>query len=234
MKNAIILFTRLPIEGKTKTRLQKVFSPKECAKLHIAFLKDLNTCFSNLDIDYFIYYTPDKDNKLLVDIFQKAKAYKLQEGIDLGEKMYNAIFEVLESGYDSCVLIGSDIPQINSKDFFRAFDDLNYTDIVLGPTLDYGYYLVGMKKPYLEVFKNQVYGEGSVLKNTIESIKNANLEYKLINSHLDIDEPEDVFNYSQKMLLNEVDKGSFTSLYIELLMKEYETIWSELKDYESM
>lgn len=234
MKQAIILFTRLPIAGQTKTRLQKIFSPDDCAGLHKAFLKDLSICLELTELDYFVFYTPNGDDKDLRNIFEYAIDYKLQKGSDLGEKMYNAISSVLESGYESCVLIGSDIPQIEAKDFFVAFEELRYSDIVLGPTLDYGYYLVGMKKPYLEVFKNQVYGEGSVLKNTIEAIKTANLSYKLISPHTDIDEPEDVFNYSQKVLLNEVDRDSFTAKYIERLMKEHEELWIELKDYESM
>lgn len=234
MKQAIILFTRLPIAGETKTRLQKVFSPKQCANLHRAFLKDLSRCLKSTELDYFVFYTPKGDYEELRDIFKEAKNFKAQYGADLGEKMYNALNDVLKSGYESCVLVGSDIPQLSRTDFFEAFEALTHKDIVLGPTLDYGYYLVGMKKPHIEVFKNQVYGEGSVLKNTIESIKQADLSYKLIHPHLDIDEPEDVFNYSQKIKLNEVSKDSFTTKYIEMLMKEYKGIWTELEDYGNM
>ncbi len=234
MKQAIILFTRLPIAGETKTRLQKVFSPEQCATLHRKFLKDLGICLNNTELDYFVFYTPKGNCRELREIFKEAKNFKIQCGNDLGEKMYNAISEVLKSGYDSCVLVGSDIPQLNAVDFFEAFEALTHKDVVLGPTLDYGYYLVGMKKPYIEVFKNQIYGEGSVLKNTIESIKLADLSYQLIKPHLDIDEPADVFNYSQKIKLNEVRKDSFTTKYIEMLMKEYEGIWTELEDYGNM
>lgn len=234
MKQAIILFTRLPIAGETKTRLQKIFSPNECAALHRSFLKDLRVCLKSTELDYFVFYTPKGNYEELRYIFREAKNFKTQHGTDLGEKMYNAISEVLSIGYDSCVLVGSDIPQLNRTDFVEAFEALAHKDIVLGPTLDYGYYLVGMKKPHIEVFKNQVYGEGSVLKNTIESIKLADLSYQLIKPHLDIDEPEDVFNYSQKIKLNEVSKDSFTTKYIEMLMKEHGGIWTELEDYGNM
>ncbi len=234
MKQAIILFTRLPIAGETKTRLQKIFSPNECAALHRSFLKDLRVCLKSTELDYFVFYTPKGNYEELRYIFREAKNFKTQHGTDLGEKMYNAISEVLSIGYDSCVLVGSDIPQLSRTDFVEAFEALAHKDIVLGPTLDYGYYLVGMKKPHIEVFKNQVYGEGSVLKNTIESIKLADLSYQLIKPHLDIDEPEDVFNYSQKIKLNEVSKDSFTTKYIEMLMKEHGGIWTELEDYGNM
>ena len=42
MKQALILFTRIPVPGKTKTRLMPYFSPKQCAKLHTCFLKDIS------------------------------------------------------------------------------------------------------------------------------------------------------------------------------------------------
>ncbi len=60
--------------------------------------------------------------------------------------MYQAIEYVLEKGYDSCVLIGTDIPELKCSDLEYAFRLLDVNDVVFGPTVDEGYYLVGMKK----------------------------------------------------------------------------------------
>lgn len=234
MNSAIILFTRIPIPGKTKTRLEKVFSKEDCAKLHIEFLKDLNICIENTGLDCFLFYTPGGDFSPLSDIFNDRVSYKTQVGDNLGERMYNAIEEVLSIGYESCVLIGADIPQIKKEDILEALKNLETTDVVFGPTIDYGYYLVGMKKPHKEVFMNQTYGYGSVLRNTIEAVKASSLTYSLVKPYLDIDEPEDLLDYRKKVKLNEISNQSFTSKYIEELIEEYRDRWIESEDCENM
>lgn len=70
--------------------------------------------------------------------------------------MYMAIQRVLAKDYESCVLIGTDVPEIKQADLDYAFRLLDVHDIVLGPTQDGGYYLVGMKKPVREVFENRL------------------------------------------------------------------------------
>lgn len=234
MNSAIILFTRLPIPGRTKTRLEKVFSKEDCARLHIEFLKDLSICIEKTNLDCFLFYTPEGDTSKLNEIFKDKVNYRPQHGTELGERMYNAIQEVLSKGYESCILIGSDIPQIKEIDIFEALKNLETTDVVFGPTLDYGYYLVGMKKPHKDVFRNQTYGYGSVLRNTIEAVKASNLTYSLIKPHLDIDEPEDLLDYRKKVRLNEISNESFTSKYIEKLIEEYRDRWIESEDCENM
>ncbi|MGL5258013.1 MAG: TIGR04282 family arsenosugar biosynthesis glycosyltransferase [Proteocatella sp.] len=234
MNSAIILFTRIPIPGKTKTRLEKVFSKEACARLHIEFLKDLNICIEKTNLDCFLFYTPEGDISSLYDIFKNEVSYRPQNGEELGERMYNSIKEVLSIGYESCVLIGSDIPQIKEEDLFEALKKLEASDVVFGPTIDYGYYLVGMKKPHKEVFRNQTYGYGSVLRNTIEAVKTSSLTYSLVKPYLDIDEPGDLLDYRKKVKLNEISNQSFTSKYIEELIEEYRDRWIESEYCENM
>jgi len=234
MKEAIILFTRVPVAGKTKTRLQTLFSPQECAQLHRCFLKDIKKSCESTGRDCFVFYTPHGKENILYPLLGKDKKYVIQEGNSLGARMYNAIEHVLESGYDSCVLIGSDIPELESSDLVNAFESLRSSDVVLGPTTDYGYYLAGMKKPYRQIFDNQIYGYGSVLKNTIEAVKLAGLSYKLINPHTDIDESEDVFNLKKRLDMRGPYKNKHTARYVQYLAKEYEDRWSESMDYENM
>ena len=71
MKEAIIIFTRVPVPGNTKTRLQKLLRPEECAKLHVCFLKDLKSCCDQLGKDYFVFYTPEGEKARLVQILGK-------------------------------------------------------------------------------------------------------------------------------------------------------------------
>ena len=72
MRRAVICFTRVPRPGVTKTRLLPVLSPKQCAALHTAFLKDLARVYRELDAALFVAYAPDPDWALLKDIFPMA------------------------------------------------------------------------------------------------------------------------------------------------------------------
>lgn len=230
MKEAIIIFTRVPIPGQTKTRLEKFLTKEECANVHKNFLKDIKATCDNLDKDVFVFYTPkDKDN-ILSSIFGNKVTYKIQEGIDLGEKMYNAIDYVLNQKYKSCILIGTDIPFLEEHDLSTAFNILENKDIVLGPTLDKGYYLVGMKKPTKAIFKNIEYGYGNVLDNTISSIKNSNLSYGLTNKNIDIDEEEDLFYCYDEIKRGSLNKDKYTSKFIINIIEEYKTPCLELRD----
>ncbi|KMT22479.1 TIGR04282 family arsenosugar biosynthesis glycosyltransferase [Clostridium cylindrosporum] len=208
MKEAIIIFTRVPIKGRTKTRLQKCLSPKQCAMIHGSFIKDIYKTCKETKRDIFIFYTPKRYKHKLVELIGENDEYQVQVGEDLGEKMLDAIETVLSKGYYSCILLGTDVPGLKATYILNAFKALERSDVVLGPTFDKGYYLVGMKKPYKNVFSNQFYGTGDVLSNTISKIKEENLSYELVDTCLDIDEEEDL-----KALKEGIEKGEITNCY---------------------
>jgi rSAM/selenodomain-associated transferase 2/rSAM/selenodomain-associated transferase 1 len=206
MKNtrAFIIFTRAPIPGQTKTRLTPYLTPKQCAKLQTCFLKDIaNTC-KQIDADLFVCYTPEDKKQILYAIFGKEIAgkpveYFPQTGEDLGARMFLAIREVLNRGYASCVLVGTDVPEMRSDDIREAYRILETNDLVFGPTEDGGYYLVGMKEPRKEAFAKQTYGHGSVLENTIHALEQSDLSVGLGAKKRDIDTREDIAQYRDRM-----------------------------------
>lgn len=222
MKEAIIIFTRVPIPGQTKTRLESFLTKNQCVEIHKNFLKDIKSTCEKLNRDIFVFYTPEDKDNILKSILGYKFKYKVQEGNDLGEKMYNAINHVLSKKYKSCILIGADIPYLKEEDLENAFKILKYKDIVLGPTMDKGYYLVGMKKATKLIFENIEYGHGNVLDNTIASIKNLNLTYDLINKNVDIDEKEDLFYFYNEIKKENVSKNMNTSKFIINIIEEYE------------
>ena len=200
--------------GQTKTRLEKMLTKEECAQIHINFLKDIKLICESTKGDKFIFYTPMDKNNILSDIFGDKFNYEIQEGKDLGEKMYNALNHVFDKGYNSCILIGSDIPYIKKEDLDKSFSILREEDIVLGPTEDKGYYLVGMNKPIKVIFENIEYGHGNVLENTIEAIKKEHLTYALTNKNRDIDEPEDLKYFYKEIKRKNIDEEMNTSKFI--------------------
>ena len=185
----IIFFTRIPVLGKTKTRLEPFLSKEECVQLQTAFIKDIYTNIKSMGIDIIVNYSDDGELGVLKNIIDEDVYYLKQEGKDLGEKMHNAISYSLKK-YKSSVLIGSDLPLINSRDINEAFKILESKDMVISPTYDGGYYLIGMKDENEEIFKMK-YSTSSVFVETINKIKSTGKTYGKGKTQLDIDNKND-------------------------------------------
>ena len=109
MKDALILFTRVPIPGQTKTRLMPFLTGEECARLHACFVKDIYEKAKQVDADIFVFFTPKDEKKLLQQVLDNETVCLPQFGDDLGERMKNAIGIVLRMGYEKVILIGTDL-----------------------------------------------------------------------------------------------------------------------------
>lgn len=219
---AFIVFTRIPLEHKTKTRLLPYYTPKQCVGLHIAMLKDLAETLNCLDnsIKIYIYYLPEGDVSIIKNIFGDDKTYREQRGEDLGDKMYNAIFEVLSEGVSAVSLSGTDIPLLSAEDIESSFTNLENNDIVLSPTEDGGYYLVGMKKADKEIFDVEGYGTGSVFENTKQKIEDMGLSLGTGRRHRDIDTKEDIKAY-YGIIRTDLD---FRKTHTAIFLKENKSI----------
>lgn len=198
-KNGIIIFTRKPVAGQTKTRMMPYLTPGECRELHLCFLRDIAAQCRKVDADIFVCYTPQGEPGELRSVFGKRAVYFHQEGDSLGERMERGLRRVLEQGYRSCVLIGTDIPEILDSDFRQAFTALKTSDVVFGPTREGGYYLVGMKRPHPEIFSGQSYGHGSVLVNAMRASAQAGLVVSRIRTLNDLDTRRDLCGYRERM-----------------------------------
>lgn len=192
MKKAIICFTRVPIPGKTKTRLMPLLSGENCAALHIAFLRDIARECADADAELFIAHTPENDSSPLANIFPFCRQIFPQVGEDLGTRMDNAISHVLSLGFDACVLIGADLPLLTARHLRDAFSALETADMTLGPTSDGGYYLIGLRRPCSAVFHGQQYSTASVFENTMTAATAAGLTCITAPLCDDVDTPEDL------------------------------------------
>jgi rSAM/selenodomain-associated transferase 1 len=115
---------------------------------------------------------------------------KLQKGFDLGARMRHAFRKAFRELYDKVVIVGSDLYDLNPTHIEDAFEALDNHDLVIGPSLDGGYYLLGMKELYSAVFENKVWGTNSVLKATLNDLKQQNI--KLLEPLNDIDTFDDL------------------------------------------
>ena len=134
--------------------------------------------------------------------------------------MYNAISEVLAEGAEAVSLSGTDIPMLSAEDIESSFTVLENNDIVLSPTEDGGYYLVGMKKANKEIFDIEGYGTGSVYENTKQKIEDMGLSLGTGRRHRDIDTKEDIKAY-YGIIRTDLD---FRKTHTAIFLKENKSI----------
>ncbi len=206
MKRALLCFTRLPVPGRTKTRLMPLLTGEECAALHTAFLRDIAEVCGGLDAALYAAYSPEGDWTALRGLFPTAQGFFPQSGAGLGERMHHALTTVLALGYDACVLIGSDLPELTAGHLTAAFSALESAEVTLGPTADGGYYLVGLRKPFAALFTGQTYGHASVYEDAAAAVRAAGRSFLPAPPCRDVDVPEDL-----RRLLETARPGSHTA-----------------------
>tara|TARA_B110000093_G_scaffold59048_1_gene63883 strand:+ start:77 stop:628 length:552 start_codon:yes stop_codon:yes gene_type:complete len=181
-KNLIIVFVRTPELGKVKTRLAKSIGDVSALTIYKLLLKHTATVLHDLSFDKVVYYS----EKVEENDFWEAKLFekKLQKGVDLGERMQHAFETAFEQGYQKVLIIGSDLFDLKSIHITTAFDALENHDLTIGPSLDGGYYLLGMKELYPAVFKNKKWGTDSILENTLKDLQQQNVKLlEALNDH---------------------------------------------------
>lgn len=194
MEKALIIMTRVPVAGETKTRLMSDLSGEECVAFHEACLKDFIGVQGGIKIPTYIYYSGFL-TKEFVSIFHDKAKFIPQVGSDLGQRMARAFRQTLFS-HKHVVMIGSDVPNLTLPQLERAFEVLeSKKDLVFGPALDGGYYLIGMNTFHPELFEGITWGGSEVLQKTLEKVHERKLSYSLLETMRDLDTFEDLAEY---------------------------------------
>ncbi len=210
--NCLITFAKYPEQGKVKSKLSREIGERFAAELYEAFLLDLYTNHSEQDYELFVAIHNAEDEDKFKQLIPSTNFYT-QKGHNLGERLLNA-FKDFSISYEKIVIIASDVPTISSETINNAFNVLKEKDVVLGPTIKGGYYLVGLRKPK-EIFSTIKWSHEEVLQKTIELIEKNNLSYALLEKRADVNEFKDLKTYSKENLsecpntlnkLSELDK----------------------------
>jgi hypothetical protein len=198
MNNTLIIFVKNAREGEVKTRLSETIGTKRALLVYEKLLRLIHDTTLNLPYRKSVFYSDQIEQN---DIWENDRFEKhLQQGADLGERMYVAMESSRKKGGSVC-LVGADIPDLSEYIIDKAFELLAIYDVVIGPAEDGGYYLIAMNKPIKEIFEDKPWGTGLVLKETIDALEKSKLAYGLLPVLNDIDTIEDIRKGGHEYLL---------------------------------
>ena len=191
----LILFTRYPLPGQVKSRLIPALGAKGAAALHRRLV--LRTWRTALDAsravadELEVHYEGGTEQAMNHWLGDSAR-FVAQRAGDLGERMAAAFQESFRAGSTATIIIGSDCPGLDSEVIAAAFVRLRESQVVLGPALDGGYYLIGLNRPMPELFIGIPWGTDQVLAASLAILKQRNRKAALLSPLSDIDRPEDL------------------------------------------
>ena len=206
--DSIIVFIRYPSKGKVKTRLAKTTSSELALKFYKSCAENLVRNIKKIpSINRFIFYSDKTKKKGIISWLGNKLFFASQEGDDLGIRMKNAFEKVFNSGSQKVIIVGTDIPDLSKEIVIKAFKLLDSNDVVIGPSKDGGYYLLGMKKMNAQLFEGIQYSTSSVLNETLIKIKKLKLAYHLLPELIDIDTEENLVTWLNDDYKNPIKKN---------------------------
>ncbi len=185
--NVLLVVAKQPTAGQAKTRLCPPLSFNQAADLYECFLQDTLDIMRKVpNVQRMIAFLPESAR----DYFhQLAPDMELicQYGKSLGERLDNLLTKVLATGKQRAVVMASDSPTLPPEYISQAFDQLDTADVVIGPTRDGGYYLIGMKQPQSHLLHQVQMSTPNVLADTLALAKASELTISLLPTWYDVD-----------------------------------------------
>jgi len=236
-KEKLIIFTRYPEAGKTKTRLIPVLGAAGAADLQRRMTEHTLSRIKRLTelhkIIVEIRYEGGNED-LMRDWLGPDLIYQPQGDCDLGSRMRISFEESFGIEADASVLIGTDIPDLDETIICRAFDLLKQKDMALGPAKDGGYYLIGLRRnvkseAVSDLFSGIEWGTDTVFKSTMGIAARLGLTFSLLEVLEDIDRPEDMPVWERSQMLSKGDSSSVGISVVIPAINETAHIYKALK-----
>lgn len=183
-----------------KTRLAKSVGKDSAARLYRALVEAIVKRTESKRYQRIIFYSPtDKEKEMKNWLRRYDLALYPQKGRTLGEKLSRAFTFAFKNGAGKAAVIGSDSPAIDERIILDAFQKLKNAQCVLGPTLDGGYYLIGLSSFYNGIFKGIRWGTESVFSRTVERLRQLKIKHTLLAKSFDIDAYQDIIVLKKEM-----------------------------------
>ncbi len=204
--NQLIVFARVPKLGQNKTRLIPALGAEKATQVYQYLAKQTLAAVRQLASQGKCRVTVQFTGGTLGEIqaeFGDDLEYCEQQGAALGERLKHATSVAFKGGAQRVVVIGTDCPSLTSGDLERAFDELERHDVVLGPALDGGYYLIGLTRDQPLLFEKVDWSTALVFEQTVQRARSLSLRLRSLSDLPDVDYPEDLLPLRK---LAEVDR----------------------------
>src|SRR5438874_3277291 len=190
---ALAVMTMAPGAGQVKTRLVPPLSPEEAAQLNVCFLRDTAAAIAKAcgtTARGVGVYTPIGAEAAYADILPSNFELLPQRGDGFGERLAFATADLFQCGFGSVCLIDSDSPTVSADIYADAVEMLSKAGdrVVLGPSDDAGYYLIGLKQTRRELFERIDWSTERVLEQTKTRARELNLDVSLLRTGYDVDD----------------------------------------------
>lgn len=197
---ALVIFAKAPIPGQVKTRLCPPVTPDEAATLQGTLVLDVieKSRTAERQMDRYLACSPSREHPFF-KVMEGRHGLRLldQVGTDIGARMAGVFEELFRAGYQSVVMVGTDVPALQAAVFLDALTLLGGHDLVLGPAEDGGYFLIGMKRPLPELFREIPWSTAEVRALTLTKAAALGLSVAQLPMSRDIDRVVDLLALAQ-------------------------------------
>ena len=193
IRPVVAVMVRAP-SSPGKSRLIESLGGHDAAGLREALLRDTLERLVDIGAAKAVLYTPVDAESEVRALIPSVGVMLPQRGKSLGDRMDAGIRDLLSSGFDGVVVVGSDLPTLPPAHVIEALDIMARSPdgIVLGPAEDGGYYLIGMTRPRSVLFTDIPWGTAQVLSSTLRAARALEVPVALLPSWYDVDSDADL------------------------------------------
>ncbi|HLP10929.1 MAG TPA: TIGR04282 family arsenosugar biosynthesis glycosyltransferase [Flavobacteriales bacterium] len=194
----VIIFIRNVQIGRVKKQLADTVGDENALNIYIHLLNRVAEVSQEIKAHKAVFYSEyiEEADEFMVPVFQKY----IQQGKEPGERMKNAFVKAFSRGYKNVVMISSDCYELTPKTVEDAFYQLTKNDVVIGPSTNAGYYLIGMKSLHKSFFADKEWGGNNVLVDTLLDVNKEKLSYALLPTLGKVIAEEDLTDALKKVL----------------------------------
>ena len=231
MKNPIlIIIAKEPQIGSTKTRLSPPLKPSEAAEFFEALLDDTIDLASSIKgIDLAVAVTPPESVVYFKGKTPPGTILIPVTCADIGDCLIQVFEELFRLGYTKVLAFNSDGPSTPREYIHRAVDLFDEKDVLFGPSEDGGYYLVGLKKLYPEIFRDIEWSTSQVLAQSLAKVEREGLRVALLPEWYDVDTPSDVKRLREEVANLPADRLAHTRRFFEGCSPELSAILMDIE-----
>jgi rSAM/selenodomain-associated transferase 1 len=186
------IFAKAPRPGAVKTRLAKSLGDEAAARLYEAFLRDLLERLQAVNAHRVLAFASESDAAYCTGLCGSGYELTVQIGVDLGARMAAFFQQQFAAGARRVVLVGSDAPGLPVERIEKAFCELQYRDVVIGPCNDGGYYLIAMRRLIDSAFCDIDWSTDRVFQQTINRLHERQVSHSVLDPWYDVDISRDL------------------------------------------